>query len=687
MIFFTFSTLADSLPDIISFIVLWDEDYGPQKIVVQPPTPLDIDNLGAFIFTAFQYFWDASGKAFEKASFSLPLETHARKMRVLIQTIPNPKVRGGLQPYAVAVILPDHLPDGQLAIFDPVLAEIAAVYARTKDVSLLSFEKPLQNLLQQLQEIPVPPSPLASYPFSAAVEDFQAGVRIYKEGAVASALPLILKALGRFEAEANSKLVMESTYLLASIFTQMKQYRAARAFFHRLMPLAQVLSHDTYRDHAIFMEAFCAYKLDDYHGALILLSSLKLEEHRMINPLQFHFIFGICLSKLGHPSKALEQLYKALELSQTLCKDTPALIPQRTQILFEIAKINYIEGIRQAERTGFQRREKYQKFITQSLDYCNQSLKLWESLKDFASLFNGCQIAAALLTVLDRPQESIQMYEKALELFEDHQLKVNIIPLFDRLVQLHARLGLYKENGRVIRKFLAKASSYAFLDIFSLATYQEMAGDAFVNSGELEEASRDYLHALETYQRLKWPPLEMVSLLEKMVRHFERISDSSRAADVRTRLQKIQAIIAIAPVPATKIVPSLGIVKEFWVFHSETSLLLYGMTNETRVDADLLGGFLTALQEFSMNLSRQRLDSMVIGSDQFIFHHEVGGAIFILCRAPARLPITQVKSVITKIYDRFWREYSPFLTKFLGDTTPFESFGKVLATLDFTSIV
>ncbi len=77
---------------------------------------------------------------------------------------------------------------------------------------------------------------------------------------------------------------------------------------------------------------------------------------------------------------------------------------------------------------------------------------------------------------------------------------------------------------------------------------------------------------------------------------------------------------------------------------------------------------------------------MVIGSDQFVFHYEVGGAIFILCRAPARLPITQVESVLAKIYDRFLREYSPFLTKFSGDTTPFESFGKVLATLDFTSI-
>lgn len=674
----------ETIPDVLVFLVLWDEDYGPQKIAAHPPSSLDIDNLGAFIFTTFQYFWDSPEKAFEKANFTLPLETHARKMRVLIQTIPNPKVRGGLQPYAVAVVLPDHLPDAQLPGFDPILIEISANYARTKEVSLPSFEKRLQNFFQQIQEIPVPPVPPTTYPFSAAVEDFQAGVRTYKEGTVASALPLILKSLGRFEADANTKLVMEATYLLASFFTQLKQYNAARSYFRRLKPLAQTLSHNAYRDVAMYMEAFCAYKLEDYYGAVPLLSGVHLEANKSVNPLQYRAIYGFTLSKLGRTSEALEQLREALELSQTTGKDTPAVTQQRTQILFEMAKINYNEGIWQAERTGFQKLETYQQFLTQSLAFCDEALKLWDSLKDFSSLFTGYQVAASLLSALSRPQESIQMYENALELFEDHKLKANLLPLFDKLVQLRTRLGLHQENAKAIRKFLARASSYTFLDILSLASYQEMAGDAFANGGALAEASKEYLHALDTYQQLKQPPLEMVSLLNKMIRHFEGLSDLSRVAILRSQLRELQTA-ARNPAPAGIVAPSLGNVKEFWIFHTETGLLLYGMVKETRVDADLLGGFLTALQEFSLNLSRQRLDTMVIGRDQFVFHYETGRECYILSRAPARLPNAQVKSVLLKIYNRFWREYSKFLTKFSGDTSPFENFGKILATLDFSS--
>ncbi len=674
----------DSIPDLIVFLTIWDEEYGPQKVATYPTSTLDIESLGALIFTAFQYFWDSPEKSFEKSNFTLPLETHGRKIRVVLQTLPNDKVRGGLQPYATSLILPDHLPDTLVAGFDPILTEIGLKYANTKEVSLPLFEKRLYDYFHQALAIPVPPEPASTYPFSAAVEDFQTGVRMLKEGAATKALPSLLKALGRFEADTNTKLTMETIYLLASSLTQVKNFQAARAYFRRLKPLAQGQAHQNYSDLATFMEAFCASKLGDHQSAADLFSSMTVEENKSINPLQFHALYGMSLSKLGCNTDAIIQLRKALELCQVPANESTSLARQRAQILYELAMLYYNDGIRQAERSGFQKSDTYRPLLTQSWEFCTEVLKIWDSLNDFSNLFHGYQILGSLLSLLDRHKEAILMYEKSLALFEEHKVRTSILPLFDKIMQLRARLGLYQENARAIRKFLAITSSYTFLDILSLASYQEMAGDAFANSGDLGEASKEYLRALEVYQQLKQPPLEMVSLLQKLVHHFERASNPSRVAEFRDKLLEIQTKVVPAASPPATSASLIGTIKELWIFHSYTGSLLFGIVKETRVDSDLLGGFLTALQEFSLNLSRQRLDTMVIGLDRFTFHYEVSRDIYILGRAPARVLETQVKSVLLKIYNRFWREYSRFLSDFSGDTKPFESFGKILVTLDFS---
>ena len=144
--------------------------------------------------------------------------------------------------------------------------------------------------------------------------------------------------------------------------------------------------------------------------------------------------------------------------------------------------------------------------------------------------------------------------------------------------------------------------------------------------------------------------------------------------------EKHQLVDVINPKPFRP----LADVKEIWVFSSTTGITIFTYAPETQIDHDLLGGFLTAIQQFSIELSQKEFDSMVVGDDRYMIYQETGRDFYVLGRASAKSSEDTVREILSVVFKRFWKEYAPEIKDFTGNVQVFESFKEIINTLDFT---
>lgn len=93
------------------------------------------------------------------------------------------------------------------------------------------------------------------------------------------------------------------------------------------------------------------------------------------------------------------------------------------------------------------------------------------------------------------------------------------------------------------------------------------------------------------------------------------------------------------------------------------------------------------MQQFSLQLSQKELRNMVIGEDRYIIYKESGYDFFILGRANTKVPIEIIKNILSKIYRRFWKEYTQEIKDFQGNVSLFRGFIKIIDSFDFTLII
>ena len=86
--------------ELVGFIALWDEALGPTVEDVYPykHTLGDVDSLAVKIFLTFETVFGNADSGFKHTMITLPLNAIERKAIILLETIPNPQVRGGLLP-------------------------------------------------------------------------------------------------------------------------------------------------------------------------------------------------------------------------------------------------------------------------------------------------------------------------------------------------------------------------------------------------------------------------------------------------------------------------------------------------------------------------------------------------------------------------------------------------------------
>ena len=91
--------IKSTQPNLVLFMALWDEDYGPMIEAKAPEvsTYENIDGMAANLFMTFQtIFGEAADVSFKRMEFTMPFKSENCIARILLDVVPNEEVRAGL---------------------------------------------------------------------------------------------------------------------------------------------------------------------------------------------------------------------------------------------------------------------------------------------------------------------------------------------------------------------------------------------------------------------------------------------------------------------------------------------------------------------------------------------------------------------------------------------------------------
>lgn len=671
--------------EIVAFITIWDEDIGPVIVDFYPKFKVgDLENLAIQIFTAYQFFWDAQDLKFQATKFILPIKSINRKAKVLLDLIPNLEVRGGLQPYIISLLLPDYFSDEDLNIFDEIMLKISQQFQRNKKLSLADYYQEVKDVLLQKVAEKEPVVDISGYySYTAAMEDFQAGIKLFQTKNFDEAYKILKKVLQKFEQEEHPHLIMEVLYILTSLFTQRKQFSVARGYFLRLEGLAQKMENEKYIETSKFMGGFCAYKNENFPRALEKFESIEIEKVKYLNKLQFYTIYGRILIHFERFEEALEAFLKALLISTEM--DTSLILKkQQSQILYELGIVNNKIAVEMLKNQGRKYEQDYKTYLQEAINHFNRCVELLIGLKDFNILIYIYQLIGNIYDFLGEDLKFLKFYNKAFKYATEVKDSGKKIKITNRIIQKQTKLKMYEENIICIKNILNNIEEYRMIDLYSIARFHQQLGNALTMTGKIEEGLEQLLKALEIFKGFKIPVFDELQLLKRIIELYIEKKEFEKVSSYSEVLKTVSDLLHSASIQPPKVFRPMGEVKEIWVFCISQGIEFYSYAPFSEVDHDLLGGFLTAMQQFSLEISQNLLNSMIIGDDRYTLYQEEGYDFFILGRSAAKSSEEIVNKILSIIYTRFWKEFAELIKNFKGNVTHFRRYTKVIEALDLT---
>lgn len=368
----------DKLIDYTLFMALWDEELGPEVIDFCPKSAKgNLESLAINIFSAYQYFYNKPDEQFKRAKVTLPVANLNKKAYILLEVVYNPEVRGRFQPFIIVLLVPDYIPDNNLAVYDGVMSKIAKNYVNEKNILIKEGYQDIDEIYREEQRIKESEFEISDYySFTAALDDFKAGVQLFQTKNFDGAYPLLRKALKKFEKEGHKNLIMEVVYLIGTLYAQKKEFNIAENYFLRLEQLAEELDHQKYTELSAFMSGFCAYKNERYVDAINQFIKIELFKKQFINDFQYHTYYGRALASLRKFEDSKKKLQFALRLIESM-DQTPLNMQHQGQLTYELGQLYYREAIDKIKKYGITKPDKFREDLISATRFFEQSGDIW----------------------------------------------------------------------------------------------------------------------------------------------------------------------------------------------------------------------------------------------------------------------------------------------------------------------
>lgn len=678
---------AKGLADLLLFIAIWDEDYGPQILDFYPKSSIgDLEALTINIFAAFQFFYDTADQEFKRTVMNLPVSKINRKAFVLLDVLHNPEVRGGLQPFIVTLLVPDYLSDDQMQIFEGMINRISRKYLYEKQIILEQVYSECKKIFKEDLGFKEPEISITElYSYTAAIDDFKAGVQLFQTKNYKEAYPLIKKAQLKFERESHSNLMMEGDYLLGSLFLQQKQYATAQSYFMELQLLAEQGQHQKYQEISTFMLGFCAYKEEYYSDAIKEFKKLEIAKKQFVNELQYFAMYGRTLAQMQELEEAIKKLKRALLLSEKLPQSKASRL-QHGQVTYDLGIVHYKNAMIQSKKSVKEHMETIHSLLKNAVEYLYEANIIWSDLNEYNRLITTHRIIGLIFEVLHEDILALENYTSALQYAERSQELAIYLKLSIRIIQKVRTLKLHEKAIDIISTLLEKFQNSPLLDSLTKALLLKAEGESLIQLGRNTDGIEMLLQAHHIFKNFEPPISEEIPVLERIITYYTNHGESQQVAhytevmnDVRLRLE------SLGLKKPNKLYP-LGEVKEIWLFSKSIGILYYCYSPESDVDDDLLGGFITALNSLSQEIADKTIETMVFGENRFSIYQEPNRDVYILGRSHIKNPEEVVLKTLSIIYNRFWKEYTEEIINFNGNVTPFGSFTKIIESFDWTLV-
>jgi hypothetical protein len=674
---------------INALLTLWDDDLGCELIDIYPiPEVGDPEKLAIQFFTFYQLFYDNTDVPYQKTYFTIPLNNLNRKAKILFDVISDQNVRGGFRPFIIALLVPDYYKDKELNVFNEILLKISQDYIECLlNNAAFSLKKFYSEIVQiydkKLLFHEEKPRVDEYYSYTIAMEDFQAGVNLFKSKNFEGAYKILSKVLLKFEKEEHRHLMMEVIYLIASIFIQQRQFKLAKSKFKQLRVLANQLDHEKYYQVSLFMEGFCAYKNENFMSAKKKLEKIDILKAEYINNLQYYVIYANIMEYFEKYEDAIDHLEQALVKSKNM-GDSEFNYKQKAQIYYELGinstklAINNIQGL------GIHSKKKHEFLLKKAINYFKETIKIVKILDDYNKLISLYQLIGDLYGSLGNYDNFFIYYQEALKFTSNSNNDGKRINLINKISQKQIQLKLYEDNVNLLEQFFTDEQNLKFIDKFTISNLYYQFSRSLLNVGKTQEALSKLIKSYEILSTFKRPVSEIIEVIEDLIKIFEELNNRDKISYFSQKLVSAKRNIEKFQLKSIKSIRPLEPVKEIWIYSSSTGVGLYNYSPETNIDHDLLGGFLTALQQFSLQISRKKLESLIIGDDLYLIYQKEGYDFYILGRADVKYPFNVIKNIISKIHRRFWKEYSDEIQNFKGKVSIFKSFDKIIKSFDLT---
>lgn len=135
-----------TITPFITFLAVWDDDIGPTIIDSYPSRErlefLNLEEISEQIFQSFQtIFGNSPDIKFERTDLVLPLKSYNKTAKILLDSFPNDSIRGGLQPFFIVLLAPEHFPIKKISAFDKMLTDICRDFKKSdkKHISIKEY--------------------------------------------------------------------------------------------------------------------------------------------------------------------------------------------------------------------------------------------------------------------------------------------------------------------------------------------------------------------------------------------------------------------------------------------------------------------------------------------------------------------------------------------------------------------
>ncbi len=120
----------------------------------------------------------------------------------------------------------------------------------------------------------------------------------------------------------------------------------------------------------------------------------------------------------------------------------------------------------------------------------------------------------------------------------------------------------------------------------------------------------------------------------------------------------------------------MRVISEIWII-DPSGITLFNLSKEASVDAILIGGFFSAIQNFISEIGESELKSLVLGSSKIMIYHGDKDYLFI-SRSDLKSKEKKIINYLKLVESKFIELYGQLLINWNGDTTFFNNFGQVI---------